>query len=154
MLTFEEMILRLAVAAVLGGIIGLERELVGKEAGIRTNILVAAGAALFSISGLSLPYLIAVSEINLPEVIARNSGFLGLIANVVVGVGFLGAGIIFRDEHRVHGLTTAAAVWFAAAIGVLVGIGLGAFAACAAVGLSLVLFLLRNFSLIRREGGE
>jgi len=151
MLTLEEMILRLAAAAVLGAVIGLERELVGKEAGIRTNILVAAGAAIFAIAGLSLPYLISLSADHLPEVIARNSGFLSLIANVVVGIGFLGAGIIFRDDHRVHGLTTAAAVWFAAAVGILAGIGLTAFAACAAIGLSVILFLLRNFSLIRRE---
>lgn len=151
MLTLEQMLLRLAVAAVLGAVIGLERELVGKEAGVRTNMLVAGGAAIFSIIGLSLPYLISISEENLGEVIARNSGFLALIANIVVGVGFLGAGIIFRDEHRVHGLTTAAAVWFAAAIGILAGVGLAVFAACATVGISAVLLLLKNFSLIKKE---
>lgn len=151
MLTLEEMILRLAVAVILGAIVGLERELVGKEAGIRTNILVAAGAAIFTMVGLNLPYLISLSEIHLLEVIARNSGFLSIIANIVVGIGFLGAGIIFRDEHRVHGLTTAAAVWFTAALGILAGVGLTIFAACAGIGLSVILFLLRNFSIIRRE---
>lgn len=151
MLTLEEMILRLIAAVVLGAIVGLERELVGKEAGIRTNILVAAGAAIFTMVGLNLPYLISLSEIHLLDVIARNSGFLSIIANIVVGIGFLGAGIIFRDEHRVHGLTTAAAVWFTAALGILAGVGLTIFAACAGIGLSVILFLLRNFSIIRRE---
>lgn len=151
MLSLEEMILRLVVAVVLGAIVGLERELVGKEAGIRTNILVAAGAAIFTMVGLNLPYLISLSETHLLDVIARNSGFLSIIANIVVGIGFLGAGIIFRDEHRVHGLTTAAAVWFTAALGILAGVGLTVFAACAGIGLSVILFLLRNFSIIRRE---
>ncbi|MDP1706337.1 MAG: MgtC/SapB family protein [bacterium] len=151
MLTLEEMILRLIAAVVLGAIVGLERELVGKEAGIRTNILVAAGAAIFTMVGLNLPYLISLSETHLLEVIARNSGFLSIIANIVVGIGFLGAGIIFKEEHRARGLTTAAAVWFTAALGILAGVGLTVFAACAGIGLSVILFLLRNFSIIRRE---
>ncbi len=151
MLTLEQMVLRLAIAVLLGAVIGLERELVGKEAGIRTNILVAAGAAIFTMVGLNLPYIVSLSETNLLDVISRNSGFLTMIANVVVGIGFLGAGIIFKEEHRARGLTTAAAVWFTAAIGILAGVGLTAFAAYAGIGLALLLFLLRNFSLIKNS---
>lgn len=144
MLALSEMLFRLAVAVALGAVIGLEREFVGKEAGFRTDIMVAAGAAIFSIVGVTIPYLIAVSPENLPEVVARNSGFLTLVGNVVVGIGFLGAGIIVKQGTHVRGLTTAATVWFAAAIGVLCGVGLIAFAVAAALTLTLLLSLLRR----------
>lgn len=145
MLTLEEMLIRLAIAVVLGAVIGLGRELVGKEAGVRTNIIVAAGAALFTVAGISLPYLIATSPENLSEIIARNSGFLSVIANVVVGIGFLGAGIIVKQGVHVRGITTAATVWLVAAVGVLCGVGLLTFATIATIALSVLLFLLRKF---------
>lgn len=153
MLSLEDMLVRLGAAVLFGAIVGLERELIGKEAGIRTNIMVGAGAALFSIAGITLPYLIALSPENLPEVIARNSGFLGVVANVVIGVGFLGAGIIVKDGMRVRGLTTAATVWFTAAIGVLCGIGLLTLAGISAVALAVLLFVLRKLDLYRLRGG-
>lgn len=149
MLTLEEMLLRLGAAILFGAIIGFERELAGKEAGVRTDIMVAAGAAIFSIVGITLPYLISLNEANLAEVLARNSGFLGAVANVVVGVGFLGAGIIVKQGIHVRGLTTAATVWFVAAIGVLAGIGLVAFAAVAACGITLLLLILRKIDLYK-----
>ncbi|PIP29802.1 hypothetical protein COX26_02195 [Candidatus Jorgensenbacteria bacterium CG23_combo_of_CG06-09_8_20_14_all_54_14] len=149
MLTLEEMLLRLAMAIVLGAIVGFGRELAGKEAGLRTDIIVAAGAALFTIAGLSLPYLIATSPDNLSEIIARNSGFLALVGNVVVGIGFLGAGIIVKEGAHVRGITTAASVWFVAAVGVLCGIGLLAFAAIATVGVAVLLEILRRVDLKR-----
>jgi len=144
MLSLEAMLFRLAVAVALGALIGLERELIGKEAGFRTDIMVAAGAAIFSIISISLPYIVAVSPADLPDVIARNSGFLAVIANIVVGIGFLGAGIIVKQGVHVRGLTTAATVWFAAAIGVLCGVGLITFAVVSAIALTLLLSLLRN----------
>lgn len=149
MLTLEEMILRLVIAIVLGAIVGIERELAGKEAGLRTDIMVSAGAAIFTIAGVTLPYLIALSPENLTEVIARNSGFLGLVANIVVGVGFLGAGIIVKHGMHVRGLTTAATVWFVAAIGILCGIGLLTFAAISAVGITFLLAILRKLDVGR-----
>jgi putative Mg2+ transporter-C (MgtC) family protein len=150
------MILRLAIAIVLGAIIGLERELAGKEAGLRTDIMVAAGSAIFSMVSIMLPYIIALSPENLTEVIARNSGFLGLMANIVVGVGFLGAGIIVKHGVHVKGLTTAATVWLVAAVGVLCGIGLIQFAAISAVGLTILLTILRRIDVgsLKRGGGE
>ncbi len=143
-LTFGQMMLRLSVAVLLGAVVGAERELVGKEAGIRTDIMVAAGAAVFSIASLSLPYIISLDQQHLKDVLARNSGFLGLVANVVVGIGFLGAGIIVKEGAHVRGLTTAATVWFVAAIGVLCGIGLIKFGVTVAVGLTLLLLVLRK----------
>ncbi len=145
MLTLEEMLIRLGIAIVLGAIIGLEREFAGKEAGLRTDIMVAAGSAIFSMVSIVLPYVVSVSPEHVPDVISRNSGFLGVIANVVVGVGFLGAGIIVKHGMRVRGLTTAATVWLVAAIGVLCGIGLINFAVISALGLTALLFLLRKF---------
>lgn len=137
----------LGVALVLGALMGLEREVVGKEAGVRTSMMVAGGAAVFAIIGLTLPYLVATSPANLNDVLARNGGFLVVIANIVLGVGFLGAGTIVKSENRVHGLTTAAVVWCAAAVGVLAGIGLLKFAAVTAIALSGALYVLRKIGL-------
>lgn len=150
MLTFEEMFVRFLIALALGALIGLEREMVGKEAGIRTAMLVAGGASLFTIVALSLPYLIAISPENLSEILARNSGFLGVIANIVVGIGFLGAGIIIQTGEHVRGLTTAAAIWLTAALGVLAGIGMIQFAVVATVTTASLLYVLRKVGMYER----
>ncbi len=149
MLPLEEMLLRIGVAIVLGFIIGLERELVGKEAGARTNILVASGACIFTLIALSLPYLVSQSPAHLEEVIARNSGFLAVIANIIVGIGFLGAGIIIKHNEHVRGLTTAALVWFTASIGILVGLGLYVLAIITSLSIVLILIFLRKIDLFR-----
>ena len=151
MLTLEEMLIRLGVAIVLGAIVGWEREVVGKEAGIRTDIVVSAGAALFAMASIMVPYLITPDEATALQVII-NSSSLHIISNVVVGVGFLGAGIIIHQGSRVHGLTTAASVWFVAAIGVLAGIGLMTFAAISTVGLTVLLVILRKIDLYGMVG--
>jgi putative Mg2+ transporter-C (MgtC) family protein len=147
MLSFEQMMIRFFVALALGALIGLERELVGKEAGIRTTMLVSGGAAIFSLIAITLPYVVALSPENLPDVIARNSGFLAVIANIVVGIGFLGAGIILKSEGHVHGLTTAAVVWVAAAIGTLAGLGLTKFALVSSIIITGLLYFLRKIGL-------
>lgn len=149
MLTIEEMLVRLAVAVALGAVVGFGREMAGKEAGVRTDIIVAAGAALFTIAALTLPHLLASSPEHLNEIIARNSGFLSLIGNVVVGIGFLGAGIIVKQGVHVRSVTTAATVWFVAALGVLAGLGLLAFAAVAGVALTILLAILGRIDLKR-----
>lgn len=145
MLTTTQMLVRLGVAVFLGLLVGLERESIGKEAGVRTDMLVSAGAALFSIAGLSLPYIISVG--NLSNVIARNSGFLTVIANIVVGIGFLGAGIIVKQGVHVRSVTTAATVWYVAAVGVLCGIGLMELAAIATGGMIVLLLILRGLNI-------
>ncbi len=155
MLTFEQMMLRFIVALILGAILGIERELVGKgEAGVRTEMLVAGGAAIFAMVGLTLPYIVSAGTGNLADVIARNSGFLTVIANIVVGIGFLGAGIIVKADGRPRGITTAALVWATAAIGIMVGIGLTGFAATAAVLLALLLYILRKTDITKQVAAD
>ena len=103
---------QLALAALLGGLMGLEREYVGKAAGMRTYSIVSLGAALFTI--LSINVLEVV-----PNAINFDPGRIA--AQIVVGVGFLGAGLIIFREQKVQGLTTAAGLWTSAAVGTAVG---------------------------------
>ncbi len=141
------MFVRFMIALVLGALLGLERELVGKEAaGIRTTMLVTGGASIFAMIALTLPYITASTLGTVPDITALNTGF-GVIANIVVGIGFLGAGLIIKLNDHPHGVTTAALVWTAAAIGTLVGIGLTRFGVAAALLLALLLYLLRRLSL-------
>jgi len=147
MLTFEQMFVRFVIALVLGALLGLERELVGKEAaGIRTAMLVTSGASIFTMIGLALPYIVSAQTGNLTNVITSNSGYLTMIGNIVVGIGFLGAGLIIKTDNQPHGVTTAALIWTAAAIGILVGVGLTQFAFAAAVLLAILLYLLRRLN--------
>lgn len=141
------MFVRFAIALVLGALLGLERELVGKQAaGIRTTMLVTSGATIFTMIGLVLPYIVSAQTNNLADVIARNSGYLGMIGNIVIGIGFLGAGLIIKTDNHPHGVTTAALIWMAAAIGILVGVGLTQFAFAAAVVIAILLYLLRKLN--------
>lgn len=102
---------RLLIAALLGGLLGYEREQQGKSAGVRTHMLVAIGAALFVL----IPQQAGISETEMSRV----------IQGVIAGVGFLGAGTIIKggDEEQVRGLTTAAGIWLTAAIGLAAGLG-------------------------------
>ena len=122
---------RLAFAALLGGILGLNREMALKPAGMRTHALVALGAALATITGLAL---------SIPGDPAAPSR---IIQGMVAGIGFIGSGVILhrRDNHTVEGLTTAASIWVIAATGVAVGAGLWR-AATVVVAISLILLLI------------
>ena len=142
MLPFQQMLLRFAIALVLGAILGVERELVGKEAGVRTEMVVAAGASIFAMIGLALPYIIT-SPGMAPDAKALTDG-IAVIANIVSGIGFLGAGLIIKMNSHPHGVTTAALVWVTAAIGTLVGIGLVGFAVSATVLVEILLYTLRK----------
>lgn len=115
----QELILRIAFAAVLGGLIGLEREYRSKEAGFRTHFLVALGAALFMIVSAY-----GFSDVQMTE--AHRWDVSRIAAQVVSGIGFIGAGtIIFRkSENVVSGLTTASGLWVVAAIGLACGGGM------------------------------
>lgn len=152
MLTFSQMLINFLVALALGALMGLERELVGKEAGIRTSMLVAGGAALFTMVGLSLPYINTIA--GSAESLNRSIGAMNAIGNIVIGIGFLGAGMIFKDQTRVHGLTTAAAIWVVAAVGTLVGLGLIKFAVVATVIMSVLLYTLRRVSIYEKVRPE
>lgn len=131
----EQLVLigRVSLAAFLGYVIGLERAYRGKDAGDRTFALLALGAAAFVGLGMEL-FVFSADRV---------------IQGVATGVGFLGAGIIFRAEGGVHGLTTAAASWAAAAIGALAGAGLYLSAALITV-LTLVVLELHQVEILRR----
>ncbi|HEY7692193.1 MAG TPA: MgtC/SapB family protein [Gaiellaceae bacterium] len=112
-LTWLEALVRIVVAAGLGGVVGLERELDEKAAGLRTHMLVAVGSALFTIVG-------AYGFSDFPAVRVDPTR---VAAQVVTGIGFLGAGLIFRQGFTIRGLTTAASLWLVAAIGMAAGAG-------------------------------
>ena len=130
-MNFGTTVLRLGIAFLLGGIIGYERELEHKPAGLRTHILVCVGAAMFVVISESL----SLASIPLDQ--SR------VIAGVAQGVGFLGAGTIFVAKRTVHGLTTAAGVWAASAVGVACGFGLWW---VAIIGAALTIFTLQGLS--------
>ena len=123
-----DMVLRLIIAALIGGLIGFEREHAEKPAGLRTLLLVCVGSALFTIASLY--------------------GFGGsadaarVAAGIVAGIGFLGAGTILRGEGVIRGITTAATIWIVAAIGLAVGAGLYLVGVVSAV---ITLVVLRLF---------
>jgi len=123
-----DVFLRLLLAAALGGAIGLEREYRHKPAGLRTNMLIALGSALFSVMSIDLG-----AAAGSPDRIA---------AQVVTGIGFLGAGAILRSGENVHGLTTAATIWVNAAVGMAAGLGAYAVASVAAAITLVVLAFL------------
>lgn len=143
------MLWRLVVALVLGAILGVERELVGKEAGVRTEMLVAGGATLFTMIGLILPYITAGMAGATPDATALNSA-VALIANIVIGIGFLGAGLIVKLHEHPRGITTAALVWATAAIGILVGIGQLRLAVISAILIALLLYVIRKLNISER----
>jgi putative Mg2+ transporter-C (MgtC) family protein len=136
MISLPIIIARLALALVLGGIIGLERELSEHRAGMRTNALVALGSALFTVvSGYGFMDLLSLNHIQLD--LTRIASY------IVAGIGFLGGGAIVVHKEGVRGLTTAAAVWTVAAIGMACGVGFYWEAVSATLLTLFVLFILR-----------
>lgn len=112
-----EALVRVILATVLGGAIGIERELQVKGAGLRTNSLVALGAGLFTVLGILLVDMGFAEEPNVSIDASR------IIAGIVGGVGFLGGAVVFRGENRAHGVTTAASIWAVTGIGIAAGLG-------------------------------
>ena len=139
-----EMVLRLALAGALGGVIGAEREYRGKVAGTRTHLLVALGSAL----------MLLVSRYGFSD--PGDSGRVA--AQIVSGIGFIGAGAIMVDRQSVHGLTTAAGIWVAAGIGMATAAGLYGLAIAttilALIGLEVFGIILSNDRRRRRDKGE
>ncbi len=125
---------RACAAIVAGGLIGLERAYRGRAAGMRTNALVAFGAAL----------LVGVAEYAGPPLDAGNRDPTRVIQGIVTGIGFLGAGVIVKEGFSVRGLTTAASVWVVSAIGILFGAGLYRVGAAATAIVWLALEVLRR----------
>ena len=120
-----EMILRLALAVGLGGLIGIERELSHRPAGLRTHMLVSLGAALFGV---------------LTATVFAGQNPAAFASGIITGIGFIGAGSIIASRGQVHGLTTAASLWTAAAIGLTTAFGFYLLAIFASI---LVFIILR-----------
>jgi putative Mg2+ transporter-C (MgtC) family protein len=133
-LGWDDVALRLAVAAALGGAVGLERELREREAGLRTHLLVSVGAAVFT---LVSAYGFSEFRYGLETGITLDP--TRIAAQIVTGIGFLGAGAIIRQGLSVRGLTTAATLWVVAAIGMASGAG---YYSAAVVGTVIVLVSL------------
>jgi putative Mg2+ transporter-C (MgtC) family protein len=127
-MTFNDAMLRLLLAAGLGAALGLEREYRQKPAGLRTNILIALGAALFTMVSITISGSGSPSD--------------RIAAQIVTGIGFLGGGAILRGGGSVHGMTTAATIWVNAAIGMAAGSGQRAVAAATAAMTLVVLVVL------------
>jgi putative Mg2+ transporter-C (MgtC) family protein len=138
-LNWDEALLRIVLAGVLGGLIGLERELREREAGLRTHLLVAVGAALFTIAGA---YGFDSGTVDPTRVAAQ----------IVTGIGFLGAGAIIRQGFSIRGLTTAATLWVVAAVGLSAGAGYysGAVITTGVVLVALWPLRLIAFQMLRR----
>ena len=134
-LGWQEIALRLGSATLIGGLLGLNRELGGKPAGLRTNALVSLGSALLILASLG----VAAGTDRALEANVMSRAIQGIIT----GIGFLGAGVILRDTSgaRVHGITTAATIWLTAALGVLCGAGIWSVAVLG-LGLTLVILVL------------
>lgn len=127
-------LVRVVVAAALGGLLGAERELAGKAAGLRTHMLVALGAALFVL----FPAEAGMSTADLSRV----------IQGVATGIGFIGAGTILKraESDEIQGLTTAASIWLTAAIGMAIGAGQLWLPVICAVAAWVILFVLSRFT--------
>ncbi|MBD2463736.1 MgtC/SapB family protein [Oscillatoria sp. FACHB-1407] len=117
-LSWQEVLLRLGIALIVGAVVGLDREIKNKPAGLRTHMLVSLGSALFVL----VPIQLSVAQES-SEAVSR------VLQGIITGVGFVGGGVILRGsggraESKIHGLTTAAAVWIASALGICAGSGL------------------------------
>lgn len=140
-----ELVLRLFAAAVIGCAIGIDREVRGKPAGMRTHALVALGAALATI----IVARTAPANVEHVDAISR------VIQGIIAGVGFLGGGAILKSAESVHGLTTAASIWFVAAAGAACGTGQW-LAALVAVALAFLILIggLAAEKVMRRIFGQ
>jgi putative Mg2+ transporter-C (MgtC) family protein len=128
----REMVFRLVAALALGAIVGIDREVRNRPAGLRTHALASLGAALFTMASIEM------------AVEARNSGHgpvdaSRIVSTVVQGIGFLAAGVIFAHKAKIRGLTTAAGLWVTAALGVLCGMGMYFLAVAATIATAVVL---------------
>jgi putative Mg2+ transporter-C (MgtC) family protein len=120
---------RLVVSLVLGGLIGLEREIHESPAGLRTIALVSLGSTMYTLASLLM--------------VGPGVDMSRIAAQIVIGIGFIGGGVIFQSKNQVHGLTTAASLWIAAAIGLMVGMGEFLFSTITAILVMVILWFGR-----------
>jgi putative Mg2+ transporter-C (MgtC) family protein len=136
--SIEVLIVRLLGAALLCGLIGLERESTNNSAGLRTNMMIGLAACVFTLVGLQIIHEFG----NRPDTVQLDP--IRLIEAVTAGIAFLAAGVVFQMRGDVKGLTTGASMWLSGAIGLCVGLGMWLVAVLAMVAGLLVLWLLRK----------
>jgi len=129
-----DLIIRLVLAAVFGGLVGWERQKGHKPAGLRTHMLVSMGSALFTMISFMVTFDLASGLVDSTRI----------AAGIVTGIGFLGAGAIIQSQEKVIGLTTAASIWIVAAIGMAIGYGLFVLAGSTAILTLIILYILEK----------
>lgn len=144
---FWDMLIRLSAAAGLAAVIGLEREIRGRPAGLRTHMLVSLGAAAFLLVGYEILFATAAGD---PSARIDPSR---IVEGVIGGIGFLGAGTIIQGRGSVQGITSGAAIWIAGAIGVACATGNLVLAAMVTV-LALIIVLVLGYVKDRVQGGS
>lgn len=123
-LEYSEIFLRLILAVAFGSVIGYEREIKGHDAGLRTHILVCAGACIITLVQLQVTYSTVEMGLSQPDLAqVLNTDMTRMPAQIISGIGFLGAGTIIVTKKSVTGLTTAASIWTIAGLGIAVGMG-------------------------------
>ncbi len=132
----EHQLLKVLVALIVGGVLGMEREYRHKAAGMRTLSLICVGSTLFTILSVELGYPSS------PDRVA---------SNILTGVGFIGAGVIFKGDYTIDGITTAATIWIASALGIAIGVS---HYLLAALTLGVVLLLLIGLKVLEGKIGE
>lgn len=138
--TMEMLLMRITAAVVIGAIIGIDREIKNRPAGMRTHVLVCVGAALVALIEQQQAAIVLMQGAGSPV----NVSVGRITSTVVSGVGFLGAGTIFMSEHKISGLTTAASLWCTACIGLAVGAGFIIMAGMAGLIVLVVLRMMQK----------
>lgn len=140
---YIDILIKIFFSIILGGLIGLERERRNRPAGLRTHILVSLGSCLFTIS-----------SIEFSKIYGNGVDPSRIAANIVTGIGFLGAGTIMKEGLTIKGLTTAATIWLSSAIGLTCGLGSFITAILTTIFAYLILILVRSFEYERLKKGE
>jgi putative Mg2+ transporter-C (MgtC) family protein len=146
MIDFNDMMFRIVIAALLGAMVGVERELTHKAAGLRTHMLVCMGACIFMVLSMTNLAELATFQVSQsPNTLAHtNLNFdpSRIGAQIVTGIGFIGGGALLKEGNSIRGITTAASLWNVAAIGMLVGVGLHAVAGFATFLTVIILYTM------------
>lgn len=151
-MALSTIIIRIAMAIIIGGFIGYEREMRNRPAGFITHTLVCVGACVVSLMQLQMVYDTIELIEETPALGAAMKADLGrVVAQVITGVGFLGAGTIIFDKGSVKGLTTATTIWVVACIGLVIGLGYYQIALVASVGILFIIVVLKQIEVKARN---
>ncbi|MGX7173083.1 MgtC/SapB family protein [Enterococcus ratti] len=144
-LSIPEIVLRLGIAMLFGGAIGFERQYKNRPAGMRTHILVCMGACVIALIQVEIASSAIKNALTYPQLVGTvRSDEARLIAQVVSGIGFLGAGTIIVTKQSVTGLTTAASLWTVAGLGIAIGMGYYAIAIISFIGIAFALTVVKR----------